>query len=156
MAKHYLVSDVIWSKYKNIVQDFMDMDAGLQEVIWLKHIQYPLPFGEDDAEGNYIPITLKGLVNYNAFRTWPLNVGTLSGELDEVNCALLISTKQLRERDLLNAKGYWEVNGALDRFQINGELYISKGDTQVAQAKEEPIVFQVLLRRQEDGRITTD
>ena len=43
----FLVNDSIWKKYKHIVQNFIDQDAGLQEVIWLKHIQYPLPFGED-------------------------------------------------------------------------------------------------------------
>lgn len=152
----FLVNDSIWKKYKHIVQNFIDRDAGLQEVIWLKHIQYPLPFGEDDDENNYERIPLQALINYNAFRTWPLNVGTPSGELDEINCAMLISQKQLVEKGLTNNKGYWTFDAALDRFIINGELYISKGDTQVAQAKDEPIVFQVLLRRQEDGTDTTN
>ena len=82
---------IIQKKYKHIVQNFIDQDAGLQEVIWLKHIQYPLPFGEDDDENNYERIPLQALINYNAFRTWPLNVGTPSGELDEINCAMLVS-----------------------------------------------------------------
>ena len=119
-------------------------------------MQYPLPFGEDDDENNYERIPLQALINYNAFRTWPLNVGTPSGELDEINCAMLVSQKQLVEKGLINNKGYWTFDAALDRFIINGELYISKGDTQVAQAKDEPIVFQVLLRRQEDGTDTTN
>ena len=69
---------------------------------------------------------------------------------------MLVSQKQLVEKGFINNKGYWAFDAALDRFTINGELYISKGDTQVAQAKDEPIVFQVLLRRQEDGTDTTN
>ena len=149
----FLVNDSIWKKYKHIVQNFIDQDAGLQEVIWLKHIQYVAltPFLKCPER-----IPLQALINYNAFRTWPLNVGTPSGELDEINCAMLVSQKQLVEKGLTNNKGYWTFDAALDRFIINGELYISKGDTQVAQAKDEPIVFQVLLRRQEDGTDTTN
>lgn len=152
----YLVSDKMWSKYKHIVQNFIDRDAGLQEVIWLKHLQYPLPFGEDNDEDNYESIPLQALINYNSFRTWPLNVGTPSGELDEINCAMLVSQNQLVEKQLVNEKGYWNFDCVLDRFIINGETYISKGDSQVAQAKDTPIVFQVLLRRQEDGTDTAN
>ena len=54
----FLVNDSIWKKYKRIVQNFIDQDAGLQEVIWLKHIQYPLPFGEDDDE-NKLKLIMK-------------------------------------------------------------------------------------------------
>lgn len=152
----FLVSNKVWDKYKNIVQKFMDMDSGLQEVTYLKHIINPLPFGEDDDSNNYIPIRIKGLINYNSFRTWPLNVGTPSGELDEINCALLLSKSHLLEMNLLNEEGYFEFDTTLDRFIINGESYISKGDTQVAQAKDEAIVFQILLRRQNDGNYTTN
>ena len=68
--------------------------------------------------------SLQALINYNAFRTWPLNVGTPSGELDEINCAMLVSQKQLVEKGFTNNKGYWTFDAALDRFIINGELYI--------------------------------
>ena len=32
------VSNKAWSKYKRIVQNFLDQDSGRQEIVWAKHI----------------------------------------------------------------------------------------------------------------------
>ena len=36
------VSDKAWAKYKRIIQDFLDEDAGKQKIIWAKHINQML------------------------------------------------------------------------------------------------------------------
>lgn len=152
------ISNKTWKSYKRILTNYVDQDVGLQTVIWLKHIMYPEAFGEDPkGDENYEPIELKALVNYNDFRIWPINKGTPSGELDEMNCAIILSQKQLitlneTREDILNEQLNWVFDQALDRFEINGVRYIAKGDTQTAQAKDQPILFQVVLRREEYGR----
>lgn len=149
MAK-YLVSDKVWNKYRNVVQTFMDVDAGLQEITWLKHLQFPLPFGEDGYKDNFEEIKLNVLVNYNSFRIWPINVGTPSGDLDDMNCAILITKMSLEKRGYLDDLGYWVVDSILDRFLIDGKMYIPKGDTAVAQAKDKTLLFQITLKREDN------
>ena len=42
---------------------------------------------------------------------------------------------------------YWDLNWQEDRFVINGLTYRPSGDTQLAQAKDEALVFMVILKR---------
>lgn len=153
---NFLVSDKAWNRYKKVVQRFMDDDTGLQKVTWLKHIKFPLDFGEDNSLDNYTKHEILALINYDSFRTWPANIGTPLGDLDNINCALLISQSRLQEMGFLDESGYWKFDSVLDRFLINGQMYIPKGDTQVAQAKNNVLAFQIILRRQNDGEHSQD
>ena len=98
------VSDKAWAKYKRIVQDFLDEDAGKQKIIWAKHIDQMLSHGEDYLS-QYHYIEIEVLCYYNAFRNWPINESTTSGELDEENLSIMIS------RQYLNKLGYINENG---------------------------------------------
>lgn len=144
-----IIPDSVWDNYKKIVSNFIDNDAGKQQITWKRYIEQPLPFGED-SEGVYDTIPLDVLIGYNSFRTWPINKATASGELDNQNLAIWVSANLLRNRGLLNQSGYWEFNRDYDRFIINGIAYKSSGDTQVAQAKNESLLFMVVLKREEE------
>lgn len=143
-----IIPDSVWSLYKNIISNFVDNDAGKQPIVWKRYISQPLPFGEDFGE-NYESIPLDVLIGYNDFRTWPVNRATTSGELDNQNLAIWVSANMLKKRGFLNSKGYWEFDRSYDRFIINGIEYKSSGDTQVAQAKNEALLFMVVLKREE-------
>ena len=84
------VSDKAWAKYKRIIQDFLDEDAGKQKIIWAKHINQMLSHGEDTLS-QYHYVETEVLCYYNAFRNWPINESTTSGELDEENLSIMIS-----------------------------------------------------------------
>lgn len=144
-----IIPDSVWAHYKNIVSDFIDNDAGKQPIVWKRYNSNILPYGEDSGE-TYDNIPLDVLVGYNSFRTWPINRATTSGELDSQNLAIWVSAKLLKSRGFLNSNGYWEFNRSLDRFIINGIEYKSSGDTQVAQAKDEALLFMVVLKREEE------
>lgn len=144
-----IIPDSVWKLYKDIVSNFIDNDAGKQQIIWKRYITQPLPFGEDFGE-SYESIPLDVLVGYNSFRTWPVNLATTSGELDNQNLAIWVSANLLKNRGFLNSNGYWEFNRSYDRFIINGIEYKSSGDTQVAQAKDEALLFMVVLKREEE------
>lgn len=144
-----IIPDSVWDHYKSIVSDFIDNDAGKQPIVWKRYSSNLLPYGEDSGE-TYDNIPLDVLVGYNSFRTWPINRATTSGELDAQNLAIWVSAKLLRYRGFLNESGYWEFNRSLDRFIINGIEYKSSGDTQVAQAKDEALLFMVVLKREEE------
>ena len=50
-------------------------------------------------------------------------------------------------------EGYWDFNWEQDRFVINGIVYKPSGDTQTAQAKDEALVFMVILKRDRDTKV---
>lgn len=150
MAKKQLIPDKVWDRYKNIVNDFIDTDVGKQPITWKRYIDQPLPFGEDSGE-QYESVTLDVLIGYNHFKTWPSNPATVSGELDNSNMAIWVSARLLMELGYLNSEGYWDFHRSYDRFIINGITYKSSGDTQVAQAKDEALLFMVVLKREEEN-----
>lgn len=146
------LSNKAWAKYKKIIKDFMDNDAGRQVVTWMKHIDQIGPFGEDN-ENRYIPIQLEALCYYNVFRNWPINKPTTSGELDDENLTIYVTKRQIENLGYINSEGYWQFNWSEDRFIINGITYKPSGDTQVAQAKDEALCFIIILKRDRDTQL---
>lgn len=136
-----------WDRYKHIVQKFLEDDSGRQTIGWCRNINQMLFMGEDKAP-KYQLILIEALCYYNAFRNWPINKATVSGELDEENLVILIPKSAIQP--YLNSDSYFQFNGSEDRFIINGIPYKPDGDTEVAQAKDEPIVFQIILKRDRD------
>lgn len=114
-----------------------------------------LSHGEDTIP-TYRRVEIEALCSYNAFRTWPLNTSSVSGETDDENCSLLVSMDYIKNLDggrYLKTIGdsevdtYWDLNWQEDRFIVNGLTYRPSGDTQLAQAKDEVLVFMVILKR---------
>ena len=146
------ISNRAWETYKKIIKNFLDIDSGRQPIHWLKHINQLNPYGEDLGD-KYFDINLEGLCFYNAFRNWPINKVTSPGELDEENLTIYISKSQIESKGYLNEDGYWQFNWSEDRFIINGICYKPSGDTLVAQAKDEALVFLVILKRDRDSML---
>ena len=153
MVKVSRVPTKEWDKYKSIINDFIDEDAGKQPFVWLRKLNQPLAYGEDGGI-RYLPVILEGLFQYNYIRTWPANKSTLSGELEGENMVLYISARMLRENGYVNEFGYPDLNWSEDRFLLNGKIYKPDGDTQVAQAKDEALLFFIILKREEPQEAT--
>ena len=147
-AGEYLVSNKAWDRYKRQIKGFLDIDAGRQTIIWARHLDQMLSHGEDTQEA-YFKISIEGLCFYNAFRNWPMNKDTKTGSLDEENLSILISVDYIQnlEEGKYFVNGYWDFNWQQDRFVINGLVYRPSGDTQVSQAKDEALVFMIILKR---------
>ena len=141
------VKNVDWDRYKHVVQKFLEDDSGSQTIGWCRHIDQMLLMGEDKSP-KYTLVLIEALCYYNAFRNLPINKATVSGELDDENLVILIPKSAIQE--YLNDEGYFQFNWSEDRFIINGIPYKPDGDTQVAQAKDEAIVFQIILKRDRD------
>lgn len=142
------VSDKDWAKYKSIVNNFINNDSGTQPFLWLKKIEQPLSYGEDSGIV-YEPRQLDGLFHYNYIKSWPTNNETIAGESDITNIVLYISADLLRRNKILNEYGYWDFNWSEDRFILNGKVYKPGGDTQVAQAADEALLFFIILYRED-------
>ena len=146
MAKVKRLSNLDWNRYKKIVNDFIDQDAGKQPFMWLRKFEQIMPFGEDVGI-KYEPISLEGLFHYNYIKTWGTQGLSISGELDATDVVLYISKRLLEEHGFINEYGYWAFNWAEDRFIVEGKVYKPFGDTQVAQANNEALLFFVILKR---------
>ena len=147
------VRNADWDRYKHVVQKFLEDDSGRQTIGWCRHIDQMLFMGEDKIP-KYTLILIEVLCYYNAFRNWPINKATVSGELDDENLVILIPKSAIQQ--FLNKDGYFQFNWSEDRFIINGIPYKPDGDTEVAQAKDEPIVFQIILKRDRDTIIKAE
>ena len=147
------VRNADWDRYKHIVQKFLEDDSGRQTIGWCRNINQMLFMGEDKSP-KYHLILIEALCYYNAFRNWPINKATVSGELDDENLVILIPKTAIQQ--YLNRHGYLNFNWSEDRFIINGIPYKPDGDTEVAQAKDEPIVFQIILKRDRDTVLGPD
>ena len=66
--KSIYVSDKDWDQYKQIINDFIDIDSGKQPFLYLQKIEQPLSYGEDSGV-IYTPIQLDGLFQYNYIKT---------------------------------------------------------------------------------------
>ena len=147
-----MVKNHSWNRYKKIITDFLDWDAGRQTITWAKHVNQYLNHAEDDSPRYYnIPIELYAITMLLGI--WPMNKATVSGELDDENLSILISKNYIEQIGYLNQEGYWNFNWSEDRFVINGIVYKPSGDTQVSQAKDEALVFLVILKRDRDTKI---
>lgn len=146
MAKVRRVSQLDWKRYKQVVNDFIDQDSGKQPFLWLRRFNQILSFGED-VGARYEPVSLEGLFHYNYIKTWGTQGLSVSGELDATDVVLYISKKLLEEHGYINQYGYWNFDWAEDRFILNGKVYKPFGDTQAAQANDEPLLFFVILKR---------
>ena len=144
------VKNVDWDRYKHVVQKLLEDDSGRQTIGWCRHIDQMLMMGEDKSP-KYTLVLIEALCYYNAFRNWPINKATVSGELDDENLVILIPKSAVQK--YLNDAGYFQFNWSEDRFIINGIPYKPDGDTQVAQAKDEAIVFQIILKRDRDTNL---
>ena len=144
------ISNKAWSKYKKIVQNFLDQDSGRQKIVWAKHINQILSYGEDSIP-QYSYITIEALCYYNAFRNWPINKSSVSGEQDEENLSIMISRQYLDDKGYLDSNGYFDFNWAEDRFIINGIPYRPTGDTNVGGGGDGAIVFLIILKRDRDS-----
>lgn len=141
-----------WNRYKKIITDFLNTDAGRQPIVWARYINNFLPMGED-LGAKYQRVDIEGLVYYNAFRNWPINKSTTSGELDEENLSVYVSKDAVKTLGYLTDEGYWKFDWANDRFIIDGIVYRPTGDTGVAQAKDEALLFLLILKRDRDSQI---
>ena len=137
-----------WERFKDIINDFVDTDAGRQPFLWLRRIEQPLSYGEDSGI-IYNPVKLEGLFHYNYIKTWPSNTSRITGDLDITNIVLYISANLLGSNGYMDSYGYWDFNWTEDRFILNGKVYKPGGDTQVAQARDQALLFFVILYRED-------
>lgn len=136
-----------WTNYKEIINNFHN-DAFQQDVIWRKCINWISEFSEDDSIQTQ-DITIKGLVNYNDYRSWPVTIPSITGDIDGQSCLLYLNVKYLRDNDLVTGTDHFQFDPGRDRFILDGKTYKAAGESKTAQASDEALLQFIILKREE-------
>ena len=144
-----MISNAQWDLYKGIINNahnYFNQDT----VIWRRFVRGLQRYGEDNASNEATEdITLKVLILYNSFRTWPITEESVSGITDKQNMVLMINKSYLNGLGYLNGSGFFDINPGRDIFIHMGEKYRASGETPVGQAKDDPLHFFIVLKREE-------
>jgi len=142
----YFLTTEEWLEYEDVINSFSE-DTFNQEITWLRCVRSLSVDGSDDNP-LYNEVVIKGLIHYNVFRSWPINLNTSTGQVDSESALLLLNNKYLNDNGYLNEHGQFKMRPSLDKFIINGLRYVNKGDSQAAQTyNNNPLIhFIVLLR----------
>lgn len=136
-----------WQNYIDTMNAWQD-DAFQQPVTWDRY----LVTRDLDGEGTnnrFLPTPLKGLIQYNYFRSWPITKIKDSGEIDKESLLLFLNIQYLKDNQWANTEGQFLFNPAYDRFIINGVKYKAMGEAQAAQASNAPLFVFMVLKREE-------
>lgn len=139
-----------WDSYKQVINDFHN-DAFQQEVKWIRtNRNWRTEFGEDNTQypGNSIQV-LKGLISYNTYRSWPTTNPTRSGERDLQNMLLFLNTEYLIENGFTNDGKLLNFDPGRDRFEVQGLIYKSMGESHASQTNDSPLLQFIILEREE-------
>ena len=145
-----------WIDYISVINEFAE-DAFQEAISWHRSRGGLDRYQEDNPTERFTQITLRGLVLYNVFRTWPIDRDSETGHLDNQNCVLILNNRVLQDLGYLNANGYFNFNSSADKFYISGIEYRAAGDTLAAQAKaiptqNYPLLTCIILTRHEVAR----
>ncbi len=149
------IPDKVWDRFNSIINNFVDNDVGKQKIVWASKVKGINSFGEDSG-AKYLYRELEVLCNYNAFRNWPINKDTISGELDQENLCIIITKNYLEKRGYINQNGYFDFDWSEDRFILHGIVYKPSGDTEISQSRGSNLLFQIILKRDLDSTSNLD
>lgn len=144
-----MLTSAQWQQYINVVNQASE--SFNQDVItWKRFSRGMQRYGEDTAGVDVpIDIPLDCLIAYNIFRVWPMSKETVGGVLDAENIVLLLNKKYLEDLGYLNSDGFFAMDPGKDKFIHRGLEYRAGGETEVAQAGSEPLMFYIMLSREE-------
>lgn len=136
-----------WDDYRDIINKFHN-DAFQQTITWRKKTNSNNIHGEDTIEKT-TDIQLKCLVSYNDYRSWPVTVPSNSGFIDAQSLLIYLNTKYLTDNNFTNANGFLNLDPIRDRFILKGRVYIAMGESDTAQANDDPLLQFLILKREE-------
>lgn len=141
------MSEADWQAYRDVLNTWQE-DAFQEDIIWRRLVTRTNAHGEDSND-RYSDTTLKGLLQYNYFRSWPMTQPTDTGEIDKESVLLYLNLKHLDDLTLLDAKKQFKFSPGFDRFVLRGRIYKAMGDSHIAQAKDQPVFIFIILKREE-------
>jgi len=143
-----LLSSFDWEQIKAGVNNAAD--TFFQDSITWKRVTKNVDrYGERDF-ATYQDITLPCFINYDWWRRIPTFKEDKTGEYNQADLLIIFKKAYLSAQSYLTTDGYFNYNPSLDKFVVKGKLYKPVGDTLLSQVKENPMLFQLMLRKDID------
>jgi hypothetical protein len=144
------ISQNEWDAYKQVINNFHE-DSFQEDILWIKSNEHWVTaHGEDDGtQPEPTEINLKGLIQYNDYRSWPTTNPTRSGERDLQNLLVFFNTEYLVTEGHTNPDRFLDFDPGHDRFVIRGKKYKAMGESHTAQASGSPLLQFIILEREE-------
>jgi hypothetical protein len=137
-----------WNAYKAAIDLAGDMFN--KDIITWQSLNMGIDYnGEDGLDNTYTNTDLECLISYNYFRVWPVVSETVGGQFDKNSIVCLLNKHYMDGLGLTNADGQFDFKPGEDKFILRGLEYRCGGYSHVAQANDEPLLFMVILKRQE-------
>jgi hypothetical protein len=143
-----LISPQLFEKYRGLIQETQFDTFYQDQVVW-RRFEGLDRWKEDNLPLQPVDYSLKGLYSYNYFRQWQITVDTLTGTLDKVTEAVIFSRKYLEDEGLVRPDGAIAFDAGSDEFYVRGRWYKMVGDTDIAQSFDKPLLYMIVLQRQE-------
>ena len=140
-----LLNTAAWENYKKVI-NLSHNDFFQETIVWKKLIKR-LNRYEDNNNITYDTINLKCLLAFNVFRSWPTTIETEAGALDSENMVMYLNLNYLMGAGYLSPDNNFKFDPALDYFIYAGQKYRSAGEMPAAQAKDEPLLVMIILKR---------
>lgn len=141
-----------WARYRGIINRFHN-DAFQNDLTWYKYIYSMNRFGEDTKENSkYDERVVKCLVMYDTVRNWPNNYETTTGDIDKESVVVYINIRYLQKMGWVRNEGagtLMDLDQVKDYFVLDGVTYRPSGDKPVAQASTHPLLYRLVLKREE-------
>lgn len=137
-----------WTPFNNAINN-LAFELFFQETLIWNRLVENVDFHGENESPEYEQVTLKCLVGYNDFRTWPMDRVNESGSIDMQNLYIILNKQYLRDLGYLNDNDYFSFNSQNDYFILRGIHYEDSGDTDVSQAGDIPLLFFLILKRRE-------
>jgi hypothetical protein len=142
-----MIPNAAWAKYKKTINDISN-DFNKAIIVWHRYnsgLQYE---GEDKPTiSKFTDINLDCLISYNYFRTWPITENTKTGSLDKESMVVIFNKDYLYKLGYVNANKNFDINPGQDYFTFYGVDYQPSGETPVSQAKDQDLLFWIILKR---------
>lgn len=143
-----LIDSIIWAKYRQIIND-ASATFNNEILIW-NRLSIRLDRDGEDASASansFNQINLNALLQYNIFRTWPIDKSTDTGMINNQSLLIIFNKDYLASLGYINANNNFDFDPGNDFFTIHGVDYKPMGDTPAGQADNDPLFIYIVCER---------
>ena len=137
------ITDEDWGNYREIIDSVHD-DFNQADLLWKKALKKLDRFKEGSGQ-TYSDITLKCMIQFNVFRTWPMTKETDAGAIDTESITVFLNNTYLKGLGYIVDNGSFKFDPGLDLFEYKGQRYRSSGETPVSQVNNNVDLFTILI-----------
>lgn len=135
-----------WAAYRQVI-NLASASFNNESIIW-NRVSIKLDRDGDDAnKPTFLPINLNALIQYNIYRTWPIDRSTDTGLIDNQSILIILNKDYLAGLGYITSNNNFDFNPSFDYFTVQGIDYKPMGDTPAGQAGDDPLLVFIVCER---------